>query len=75
LLQLESRSDAQDSCPTSYNPTSPPSYPSPWQDGSGDWATAVSKARAFVGKLSILEMVNLTTGVGFVRRCGQARLR
>ena len=43
---------------------SPPSYPSPWGSGSGDWATAYEKARTFVGGLTLLEKVNLTTGSG-----------
>ncbi|EHY54565.1 hypothetical protein HRR83_004314 [Exophiala dermatitidis] len=45
--------------------TSPPSYPSPWGSGSGDWAAAYEKARAFVSQLTLLEKVNLTTGVGW----------
>ena len=44
--------------------TSPPSYPSPWGSGAGDWASAYQKARAFVSQLTLLEKVNLTTGVG-----------
>jgi len=44
--------------------TSPPSYPSPWGSGAGDWAAAYEKARAFVSQLTLLEKVNLTTGVG-----------
>ena len=44
--------------------TSPPSYPSPWGSGAGDWAAAYQKARAFVSQLTLLEKVNLTTGVG-----------
>lgn len=44
--------------------TSPPSYPSPWGSGAGDWASAYEKARAFVSQLTLLEKVNLTTGVG-----------
>ena len=43
---------------------SPPSYPSPWTSGEGDWAAAYEKARAFVSGLTLLEKVNLTTGVG-----------
>ena len=43
---------------------SPPYYPSPWGSGDGDWATAYSKAQAFVGQLTLIEKVNLTTGVG-----------
>lgn len=47
------------------NATSPPYYPSPWGAGTGDWATAYTKARAFVSQLTLLEKVNLTTGVGW----------
>jgi hypothetical protein len=45
--------------------TSPPYYPSPWMDGSGGWEVAYSKAQAFVRQLTLLEKVNLTTGVGW----------
>ncbi len=34
-------------------------------DGQGDWADAYQKAKAFVSKLTLLEKVNLTTGVGY----------
>ncbi len=43
---------------------SPPKYPSPWASGSGEWADAYARARAFVSQLTLLEKVNLTTGVG-----------
>jgi beta-glucosidase len=44
---------------------SPPSYPSPWMDPEADgWAEAYSKARDFVSQLTLIEKVNLTTGVG-----------
>lgn len=46
--------------------TSPPSYPSPWGSGLGDWGAAYEKAHAFVSQLTLLEKVNLTTGVGYV---------
>src|SRR5256885_3345198 len=46
---------------------SPPSYPSPWGAGSGDWADAYTKARALVSQMTLLEKVNLTTGVGLVK--------
>lgn len=45
--------------------TSPPKYPSPWAEGLGDWTEAYAKARAFVSQLTLLEKVNLTTGVGW----------
>jgi beta-glucosidase len=44
---------------------SPPYYPSPRTDGSGDWKAAYAKARDFVGQLTLLEKVNLTTGTGW----------
>ncbi|KAF2001774.1 glycoside hydrolase family 3 protein [Amniculicola lignicola CBS 123094] len=44
---------------------SPPFYPSPWMDGSGGWESAYQKAQAFVRQLTLLEKVNLTTGVGW----------
>ena len=47
-----------------FGQKSDPFYPSPWMDGSGDWAAAYSKAQAFVKQLTLLEKVNLTTGVG-----------
>lgn len=45
--------------------TSPPKYPSPWGEGLGDWNDAYAKARSFVSQLTLLEKVNLTTGVGW----------
>lgn len=49
---------------------SPPSYPSPWGDGSGDWGSAYEKAQAFVSQLTLEEKVNLTTGNGWeMGRC------
>jgi beta-glucosidase len=44
---------------------SPPSYPSPWMHGGNGWADAYAKAQAFVSQLTLLEKVNLTTGVGW----------
>ncbi|KAI9740238.1 MAG: hypothetical protein M1834_004816 [Cirrosporium novae-zelandiae] len=46
------------------NQSSPPSYPSPWGSGTGDWAEAYEKARAFVKQMTLVEKVNLTTGTG-----------
>jgi hypothetical protein len=45
--------------------TSPPFYPSPWMRGGLDWQDAYAKAQAFVSQLTLLEKVNLTTGVGW----------
>ncbi|KAF2767060.1 putative beta-glucosidase [Teratosphaeria nubilosa] len=47
------------------NQSSPPSYPSPWGEGLGDWADAYAQATAFVSQLTLTEKVNLTTGVGW----------
>jgi beta-glucosidase len=48
---------------------SPPSYPSPWMDPNADgWAAAYQQAKAFVSQLTLLEKVNLTTGVGYVTK-------
>lgn len=44
--------------------TSPPEYPSPWMNPSEDWAEAYAKAKDFVSQLTLMEKVNLTTGVG-----------
>jgi len=45
---------------------SPPFYPSPWGTGLGNWSAAYEKATAFVSQLTLVEKVNLTTGVGYV---------
>jgi hypothetical protein len=44
---------------------SPPKYPSPWMRGGNGWQDAYAKAQAFVSQLTLLEKVNLTTGVGW----------
>ncbi|KAF4999497.1 hypothetical protein FGRMN_2426 [Fusarium graminum] len=45
---------------------SPPEYPSPWADPSAvGWEDAYAKAKDFVSQLTLLEKVNLTTGVGW----------
>ncbi|KAA8905769.1 extracellular beta-glucosidase/cellulase BGL3 precursor [Sphaerosporella brunnea] len=48
-----------------YSAHSPPYYPSPRIEGSGDWKEAYVKAKAFVDQLTILEKVNITTGTGW----------
>ncbi|KAK5110051.1 hypothetical protein LTR62_006295 [Meristemomyces frigidus] len=40
-------------------------FPAPWGEGSADWADAYAKAREFVSQLTLVEKVNLTTGVGW----------
>lgn len=52
---------------------SPPYYPSPWGSGAGDWASAYAKATAFVGQLTLVEKINLTTGVGYVHHSYRAK--
>jgi beta-glucosidase len=44
---------------------SPPSYPSPWMRGGLGWDDAYAKATTFVSQLTLLEKVNLTSGVGW----------
>ncbi|CAG8951136.1 hypothetical protein HYFRA_00006534 [Hymenoscyphus fraxineus] len=44
---------------------SPPFYPSPWMKGTGEWSEAYAKAKDFVSQLTLLEKVNITTGVGW----------
>jgi beta-glucosidase len=51
--------------PASSEAYSPPFYPSPWMDPSAPgWEQAYAQAKAFVSGLTLLEKVNLTTGVG-----------
>lgn len=58
LQQLESRDDLA---------TSPPVYPSPWMNPQAvGWEEAYEKAKDFVSQLTLMEKVNLTTGVGSV---------
>lgn len=59
--------NAQNSSKPLVEPTifSPPSYPSPWGSGAGEWEDAYKKARAFVSQMTLLEKVNLTTGTGW----------
>ncbi|TVY47638.1 Beta-glucosidase [Lachnellula occidentalis] len=45
--------------------TSDPFYPTPWMTGQGEWSDAYAKAKDFVGQLTLLEKVNLTTGTGW----------
>ena len=47
-----------------FGEKSAPFYPSPWANGQGDWAEAYQKAIQFVQQLTLLEKVNITTGVG-----------
>lgn len=47
-----------------FDESSAPFYPSPWANGKGEWADAYTKAKSFVSQLTLLEKINLTTGVG-----------
>ncbi|KZV87575.1 beta glucosidase precursor [Exidia glandulosa HHB12029] len=49
--------------------TSPIVVPSPPTTGAADWAAAVAKAKKFVSGLTLLEKVNVTTGIGSNSRC------
>lgn len=45
--------------------TSEPYYPSPWMNPRAEgWEHAYIQAKEFVSQLTLLEKVNLTTGVG-----------
>ncbi|EJD47277.1 hypothetical protein AURDEDRAFT_62469 [Auricularia subglabra TFB-10046 SS5] len=48
---------------------SPLVVPSPPTSGAADWASAVAKARKLVSGLTLLEKVNITTGIGSNARC------
>ncbi|KAK4135534.1 glycoside hydrolase family 3 protein [Trichocladium antarcticum] len=46
--------------------TSDPFYPSPWMSPDADgWKEAYAQAKQFVSQMTLLEKVNLTTGVGW----------
>lgn len=47
------------------NAHSEPFYPSPWMSPNAlGWEEAYIKAKEFVSQMTLLEKVNLTTGVG-----------
>ncbi|KAF7309113.1 Fn3-like domain-containing protein [Mycena kentingensis (nom. inval.)] len=48
---------------------SPIVVPAPAVRGTGDWSSAVARARKFVAQLTIEEKVNVTTGVDIFGRC------
>lgn len=56
---------ANETAISDVNVGSPPKYPSPWMDGSGDWGWAYKRAEEFVSQLTIAEKVNLTSGTGW----------
>lgn len=56
LLQLDARDELA---------SSPPHYPAPWMNPEADgWQNAYAQAKDFVSQMTLLEKVNLTTGVG-----------
>ena len=60
ILTNEHQLDARDDL--AY---SPPFYPTPWMNPQASgWSDAYAKAKAFVSQLTLLEKVNITTGVG-----------
>ncbi|KAL4898937.1 putative beta-glucosidase M [Aspergillus multicolor] len=71
LLALALGSGAQGiiTSDTAFYGQSPPVYPSPEGTGLGDWATAYTKAKAFVAQLADDEKVNLTAGVSSNTGC------
>ena len=54
-----------------FGQLSPPTYPSPWGEGLGDWGPAYEKARALVSQMTLLEKVNVTTGSKWSQRQSQ----
>ncbi|KAI1326738.1 glycoside hydrolase superfamily [Xylariaceae sp. FL0255] len=69
VLQLGGRVAAQITDDTYFYGQSPPVYPTPNGTGTGDWATAYSKAQALVSQLTLEEKVNLTGGVSTNTSC------
>ncbi|KOS19004.1 putative beta-glucosidase A [Escovopsis weberi] len=62
---------ARDTTGSAALATSPPFYPSPWMNPDApDWQQAYSLAKDFVSQMTLMEKVNLTTGVGWMsERC------
>lgn len=48
---------------------SPPVYPSPQGQGSGDWSQAYSQARALVAQMTVQEKANITLGSSEAHAC------
>lgn len=56
IIQLDTRAELAHS---------PPVYPAPWMDPEAKgWEEAYQKAKEFVSQMTLLEKVNITTGVG-----------
>lgn len=59
-----------DAAPPGYEQwTSEVVLPAKPVSGDGEWAGAVARARAFVGKLTLEEKINVTTGTDVLTRC------
>ncbi|KAJ7182195.1 glycoside hydrolase superfamily [Mycena crocata] len=74
LLALPALADVTtgipDSAPAGFEEwESPIVVPAPDVRGTGDWASAVAKARKFVSGLTLPEKINITTGVDVLGRC------
>lgn len=65
VMVVDQNTDAQKVVTRDTLAHSPPHYPSPWMDPNAiGWEEAYAKAKNFVSQLTLLEKVNLTTGVG-----------
>ncbi|KAK7005807.1 beta-glucosidase [Favolaschia claudopus] len=74
LLAVHVLSDVTTGIPDAAPPgfeewESPIFLPAPDVKGSGDWASAVARARTFVKGLTLPEKINVTTGVDVLGRC------
>ncbi|KAJ7104836.1 hypothetical protein C8R44DRAFT_639618 [Mycena epipterygia] len=59
-----------DAAPTGFEAYESPIFlPAPAAKGTGDWASAVQRATAFVKQLTLAEKINVTTGVDVLGRC------
>jgi beta-glucosidase len=62
---VDQKTDTQEVVTRDTLAYSPPHYPSPWMDPNAvGWEEAYAKAKSFVSQLTLMEKVNLTTGVG-----------
>lgn len=65
---LDAQVAAEDIGPNLNYPRPPEtqySFPSPNATGMGGWDIAISKAKRFVGRLTLEEKVGICTGIGF----------
>jgi beta-glucosidase len=70
LVVADTYSGVPDPAPAGYEEwTSPIVTPAKNISGDGGWDDALAKARAFVGKLTLAEKINITTGVDVQDRC------